>query len=66
MQKGKNIVNGAKFSGRSFFRPTAMSAALSEAGAIPAPHLVKELATTARLRHKNDNFNQRPSAYVVF
>jgi len=62
----KKILPGAKFSSSSFFRPTAMSVAMSEAGLIPAGHLVKDFSKTGLLRHRNDNFNQRPSVQVAF
>ena len=59
------LVAGAKFTKRSFFRPTGMSVALSEVGAIPDVHLMKENRCGAWLRHRNDEFNQRPSVYVA-
>jgi len=59
-------VDGAKFKGSSFFRPTTMSVALAEAGAIPDVHLVRDLCATARVRHRNDNLNIRRSAFVAF
>ena len=63
---GKLTVNGARFKASSFFRPTVMSVAMAEAGLIPDVHLVRDLSATARLRHRHDNRNQRPSAHVAF
>lgn len=68
------IVGGAKFKAggfekpkpKSFFRGTTMSIAMAEAGIIPAAHIIAETANTARVRHRNDNKNQRPSAHVAF
>ena len=59
-------VNGAKFTAKSFFRPTTMSIAMAEAGLIPAGHLVRELASTAVVRHQHDNRNIRPSLRIAF
>lgn len=62
----KDMLNGARFKASSFFRPTTMSIAMAEAGLIPDVHLVRDLSATARLRHRYDNRNQRPSAHVAF
>ena len=60
------MLNGAKFTAKSFFRPTVMSQAMADAGLIPAPHIIKDRANTAILRNKHDNLNIRPSAHVTF
>ena len=39
---------------------------MAKAGLIPDVHLTKELSTTAVVRNRNDNFNQRPSVQVAF
>lgn len=59
------FVKGASFKARSFFRPTGMSVAMTDAGLIPNGHMVRELSCTAVLRHKNDNRNIRRSARVA-
>jgi hypothetical protein len=59
-------VRGATFKASSFFRPTAMSAAMSNSGLIPAPHLIKDLRNTGLLRHKSDTNNLRASVHVAF
>lgn len=59
-------VVGAKVKASSFDRPTTMSVAMAEAGIIPDVHLVRDLAATARVRHRNDTRNVRRSAFVAF
>ena len=60
------VVPGATFKASSFFRPTGLSAAMSDAGLIPAPHMIRDMTNTAILRHKRDNLNIRPSVRVAF
>lgn len=72
----KNAIAGAKFKAASFFRPTAMSAAMAAAGIIPAAHLIRDFKNTGILRHKNDARQHadpvirahglRPSVQVAF
>lgn len=60
-------VAGAEFKAKSFFfRPTVMSLPMADAGIIPAPHIIREHANSAVLRHKHDNRNIRPSIHVNF
>jgi hypothetical protein len=59
-------VKGARFRAQSFFRPTQMSLALASCGVIPGTHMVKQLANTAILKHKNDRLGLRPSVQVAF
>jgi hypothetical protein len=54
------VIKGARFA-KSFFRPTAMSVALADAGIIPAPHLIQDQKIRLTVRNRNDNFNIRPS-----
>ncbi len=61
-----NMIKGAQFKARSFFRPTVMSAAMAEGGVIPGTHVIREMANSALLRHKNDNRDERPSVRVAF
>ena len=63
--KYKNLIPGAVHKGRSFFRPTTMSVAMAAAGLIPDVHLVRDNVATARVRHRNDNRNQRSSAVIA-
>jgi hypothetical protein len=60
-------VQGARFSrGTSFFRPTAMSVALADAGIIPGTHIVKDKAIECVVRQRNDTNNERASRKVLF
>lgn len=61
-----NAIAGAPVKASSFDRPTTLSVAMAKAGIIPDVHLVRDLAATARVRHRNDTHNQRRSAYVAF
>lgn len=65
----KNIIPGTKFKEVKktfFFRPTQLSVAMAKAHIIPDSHLVKELASLALVRQKNDTMNIRPSVQLAF
>ena len=67
MKKHKNMP-GARFArrGKTFFRPTAMSVAMADAGIIPAPHIVQDTANECLLRQRNDTYNIRLSRRIQF
>lgn len=58
------LVQGATFK-KKVFRPTAMSLALAKVGLIPGAHIIDELARTAVVRNRNDNYNERPSVRIA-
>ncbi len=62
------VVQGAAFKAKkvSYFRGTTMSIAMADAGIIPAPHLIREMADQALVRERHDTFNLRPSIRISF
>lgn len=49
-----------------FYRPTAMSIVMADAGIIPGTHMIRDFRNTALLRHHADKADIRPSVQTAF